>query len=414
MKTLQLWVLPNGGYQTVATLRETLRDFTRENPDVSVEIAVKTPASLWRQLLRTIKRPAELPKPDVVQLPAAWTHSLASLGVIDDLTDHDPGLSVERWLPAVREHCGGPGSKRVFSLPWWMEVQVLYYRRDVLKGLKAGAAAGLKTWGDLSACCEAVQRQHARAGLTPIANPNPKESASLSDIAPLIWSHGGKFFSTDGRRSIFQRDEAVRGVADYLSLCVKGYMPLSGRSGQVYRDLFEGSSAFQVSGRFPRLERLDPQSPEYLPGVARNLAATVYPAAAPGRPPVPLVSAHNLAVARDGKQRREAFQLARYLVDPPRAAHYAQSIGALPPFESGFSDAFRGFDELGEVFRTSLENARALPHQPYLGTLEMIFDKMMVSLIRAVLRRTYTTEMLRQEMIYAAAEMDYVLSLYAA
>ena len=35
------------------------------------------------------------------------------------------------------------------------------------------------------------------------------------------------------------------------------------------------------------------------------------------------------------------------------------------------------------------------------------------ALIRSVLRRTYTTELLRQEMIYAAAEMDYVLSLYA-
>ena len=414
MKTLQLWVLPNNDYQTVATLREILRDFTRENPDLKVEVTVNTLSGLWRRLLQTVKRPEENPKPDLVEIPGSWTASLASLGILEDLADHDAKLGLERWLPILHDNCMGHDGRRPHSLPWWIEVQVLYFRRDLLKGLKVDGVRDLKTWSDLKACCAAVQRQHGREGITPIANPNPKESASLRDIAPLVWSLGGDFFSRDGRRSIFQREEAIKGVSEYLELCLQGYMPLSGRTGQVYRDLFEGSSAFQLSGRFPRLDRLDPQSPEYLPKVARHLGAAPYPAAAGNRPSVPLVSSHHLALLRDTRQTREAMLLLRYLTDLPKQEMYAKVIGALPPFAQGIEDAFRGYEEFGRVFQSSLEGGRTLPHQPYLGTLEMIFDKMMVSLIRAVLRRTYTPELLRQEMIYAAAEMDYVLSLYAA
>ena len=48
-----------------------------------------------------------------------------------------------------------------------------------------------------------------------------------------------------------------------------------------------------------------------------------------------------------------------------------------------------------------------------MGTLERIFSRVADSLARRVLRGGYRPETLREELVHAAAEMDYVFQLTA-
>jgi hypothetical protein len=65
------------------------------------------------------------------------------------------------------------------------------------------------------------------------------------------------------------------------------------------------------------------------------------------------------------------------------------------------------------VLGRSLERARTLPSNPFTATLERIFSRVADSLARHIGRKTYRPEVLRQELVHAAAEMDYVFQLNA-
>ncbi len=275
---------------------------------------------------------------------------------------------------------------------------MLYFRPDILR--RAGLEAdSLASWASTREACRQLAKR-LPASVFPIANGNPRESVSLADVAPSVWSRGGDFFSRDGSRCVFHREEAYHGIRAYLELLEKGWMPLLGKSGLVPPTLFEGGAALQFWGR---IERPSGRS-------APPLAAAACPRGE--RAQAGVLTAHNLAVLKGAGLAREAYGLLKHLTKPAQAARYASALGALPCATAELDTALAGADELGRAFRRSLEHARPLPNLPALGTLERIFDRSMENLIRAILRRSYDGELLRQELIYAASEMDYILSVH--
>ncbi|MBI5595167.1 MAG: extracellular solute-binding protein [Elusimicrobia bacterium] len=408
MRELNLWVLPNSGYDTVPSLREHLYAFHREHPGIKVNIAVRTPRSLWDRLIAAAKEGGK--GPDVVQLPSYWTSTLARLGALADLGELDPVLDLARWPASLRAQCRLDGTPRVHSLPWWVEARILYYRRDVLA--QAGVApASLATWDGFKDACRRISKKGLSvAGLQhPVANPNPRESVALADVAPCVWSRGGDLFAADGTRSLFQRERAQRGISDYFQLLSSGAMPLKGESGLAPLDLFEGACALQFSGRRP--PPVPRRGPKRL--LARRARRHVAAAPFPSGDGTTLLSAWNLGVARSTDVPREAFALLRWLVGGAASASYAQAIGAFPAAEG--AAIFGPEDpELRDVFEEAFSRARLIPNLSVLGSLERVFERGMERLVRDVARRRWTPEALRTELIHAASEVDYILSFYAS
>ena len=234
----------------------------------------------------------------------------------------------------------------------------------------------------------------------PIANANPRESVSLSDVAPSVWSRGGDFFSPDGSRSVFHREEAYHGIRAYLEMLSKGWMPLLGKSGMVPATLFEGGAALQFSGRLPSVLR-----------GGRDLPIGILPCPRGERAQAGILRVHHLVLLRGAGEPREAYALLRHLTRPDQAARYAAALGALPCGAAELGAVLSQAGSFGQAFAAAIGQARLLPNLGALGTLERIFDRRMENLIRAILRKAYDEEMLRQELIYAASEMDYILSM---
>lgn len=404
---LALWVLPNAGYDTVPGLREHLAAFHREHPGLKVSVRVRTPRTLWERLLTAAKEGAA--GPDVVQVPSHWTSTLARLGALADLGELDPALDLSRWPAHLRSQCRLEGTPLVYSLPWWTEARVLYYRRDALRA--AGVApAELASWEGFREACRRV----ARSALGPcrlqhaLANPNPRESVSLADVAPCVWGRGGDLFSSDGSRALFHRDRAQAGVADYFALIASGAMPLKGESGLAPLDLFDGACAMQFSGRTPPpLPRSGPRRAAAR-RARRELAAVPFPSEGGT-----LLSAWNIAVGRSTPAPREAHMLARWLVSSGNAADYARRIGAFPAAE-GAAGAADADPALREVFAAAFARARMIPNLGTLGSLERVFERSMESLVREAARRRLSEESLRAELVHAASETDYILQMSAS
>jgi len=410
MGELLLWVLPNNGYDTVPTLQDQLASFQREHPGLKVRIWVRTESSLWRRLFELRKDPKQRPRPDVIQIPSHWTSSLAQLGMLKDIGELDPALDLGGWAAALRDHCRLADTPRVFSLPWWMEIRVLYFREDTFRRIGFDPVKVLTSLDGLREACRSMVRRWKKVwGLHhPIANPNSRESVSMMDLAPFVWARGGDFFSADGSRSLLEREASLQGIQDYFELLASGWMPLRGLGGLPARDLFDGYAAMQFSGRLPG----EPPKKGPFRKTAREARAELGALPYPGPGGRTLLSAHHLAVLEDTESPRESYALLRALVDGGAASSYASAIGTLPATEGGQEAALRGFPGVRGAFDRALESARMLPNLRVFGTLERIFDRSMKRLIRDVACRSYSPKTLRQEIIHASAEMDHILSLY--
>ena len=88
-------------------------------------------------------------------------------------------------------------------------------------------------------------------------------------------------------------------------------------------------------------------------------------------------------------------------------------MGGLPCSEGALKDWFRGREDIGAVFERSRAFARPLPVLPALGVCERVLDRAMEAVIETVVQKTYKPEFLREQLLVAAAEVDYILSLYA-
>jgi len=119
----------------------------------------------------------------------------------------------------------------------------------------------------------------------------------------------------------------------------------------------------------------------------------------------------SLGLPADSPRLREAYDLMRYLLEPRRQQAYARTIRALPPTREGVEEILKGSEPLRESVLESLGRARALANNSLTGTLEKVFGRVAESLSRHVMRGTYKREILRQELVRAAAEMDYVFQL---
>ena len=132
----------------------------------------------------------------------------------------------------------------------------------------------------------------------------------------------------------------------------------------------------------------------------------------PGRDSCTLLAANNLALTRDTESPREAFALLKVLVGAQGSAAYAERIGAFPAVVGGVEKALAGRPAVREAFEGAFARARMLANLRVAGALEKVFDRSMKKLVQSGVRKSYSSEGMRQELIHAAAEMDYILSLY--
>lgn len=379
MKELRFWALPDAGFGTFSLLKEHLALFCRDHPDIRVSISVGTTAALWDHLFRFVKRPKELPRPDILQFPSHWTASLGHLGLLQDLREFDGRIT---------------GQEPVFSIPWWLEMRVLYYRKDTFRRLGLRAES-LSTWDGLLEACRALWERR----LVPIANSNPRRGVSFMDVAPCLWSRGTDLLAKDQTRTLLQRADSRAGVADYFELIASGWMPLSGANGLAPGDLFEGAAALQLSGRLPpKQAALD------------EIGAVPFPAT--GAEPATVMGGQSLGILRGSDAAQDAMSLLAALTEPARASVYAAAIGAFAPTEDGLAQGLEAFPDLKPAFERSRGVARALPTVRVMGTIERIFERAMDRLLREVSRGAYDPDMLHRELVHAGAEMDYVLDLY--
>lgn len=374
-EVLQLWIMPNSPDPT-ADMQQVLRNFELENPGIEVQVTVLDWSVAWTKITTAASTRSG---PDVIQMPTTWA---AAVTAMEALMPMDSLIAVsggDSAFASVSMKFARPvGVQQATSVPWFLDVRPLYYRRDALA--EAGVnPAKVRNWDEFRIALEKIRKanlviedQH----IDPIGYPGKHDWNVIHNLAPWIWGAGGDFLDSTGTESLLATKESINGILFYLSLVRDGFNSrknLSKNTNQVSMDFDEGRLAFwfDVTNKTLYLD-----SPRFLGGssknvTARNYSAMLPPVAPEGKTPYYFAGGSNLSVSRYTKHKRAAMALVRYLVARPDVQlEIARVMGFMPALLSTYEYPFFKDDGKRDVFQQMVLHLRSYPAVPYWGEIE--------------------------------------------
>lgn len=417
-KELNFWVMPNAGFSTRRVLDPYIQEFEKRHPGVSVRLTIHPWSLGWNRIMDMVKGRYSGPKPDVLQVGTTWVATLAYLGVLENIPDtsvlpEDDRQSAYIWDPGAQSNMG----QDLFCVPWFIDVRILYYRRDIFEKFNMNPNL-LQDWKGFFKACLEIKGYLSKGGpvpeiIAPLGIPGQKAGVLMHDLAPWIWAAGGDFCSDDLSAGTMDDPASIAGCEFYFDLINQGFMPIPSPSSEqkgLAQGFFNGHFAMQFSGAWPIDTFLNPDHPICHPKVAEGFDVTLVPAGPQGR--FTFLGGSNLGVTSTSKNRDLAWEFIRFLSEPDRQLQHARSIGALTARLASMEPLFARYPAMKKVFWDSLGHARRLPRLVELGSVEQIIHKMGNKILNLIKSGEYNHKRLHEEMMSANGGMNSVLSLH--
>jgi len=284
--------------------------------------------------------------PDVLMVANAWLAELAMLGAIAPVP---PDLGAD-LLPAARAAATVAG--RLCGVPWTVDTQVQFYRRDLLAAV--GHDAPPADWAAWQAAARALKRRRPDdyAVLLLLDWPEQLMTFAAQQPEPLLRDHDsrGNFRSPGFRaalafyKSLFDEKLAppIVGieVGDSLTAFARGWFAMLPSTAETVGDL----------------GRRTAQLPRALWGTA----------AMPGRlgPAAGLMYGSSLVVSHNAANPARAWQLVRYLTAPATQLRLHAMTGDLPTRARAWRAAPLAHDPVAATFSRQFAQGVAPPAVP--------------------------------------------------
>ncbi len=397
-----LWTMPDAGDQSKEMLASFVALFKKENPHSSVSVRVFTRNVLWRRMF-TIKNPTyEEEIPDLIQIPHYWTALLVREGVAENLSQLDPGLSLSSCLPVLKNHCYKPGTKDIYSYPWWFDISALHYRADHLKLVTDNPEKDLATWGGFLHICEALREQFKDVpGYYPVQNGDWRGSLSIRSALPGVWGCGVDLLTKDLRRTEVATQAFKDGLRNYINLALKNYMPILRERGSL-GTMVSGKASLMLSRKLG-ISTFDAR---------RGIQVRTVPVPSTGQAPVSYLSGMNLFINVRSQHKQEALNFIKFCARPDIQIHYAKLLEVFPSFEEALELFFLSSSRRLRVYGDILATARTLPNITITGTIMEILKRILAVCATQIVENRFTQASLDRELDMAAKEIEYLLSIY--
>ncbi len=398
-----VWVMPDAGDKSKETYNAFLSLFRKENPQINVSMRVFTRNVLWRRMF-TIKNPThEEEVPDVIQIPHYWTSLLVREGVAENLSQLDPGLSLASCMKVLKNHCYKPGTKDIYSYPWWFDISALHYREDHLKSVTAHPERDLATWEGFLKICAALREKFQNVpGYYPVQNSDWRGSLSMRSALPCVWGRGVDLLTADLKRTSVATKAFKEGIRDYINLALKNYMPILRERGSL-GTMVSGQASLMIS-RKQGVGTFDAR---------RGIPVRTLPVPSTGDTRAAYLSGMNLFINVRSQHKKEALSFIKFCTRPETQAYLARTLEVFPAFEdavelfvlSSPSKRLRAYENI-------LPLAKTLPNLTITGTIMEILKRILAVCATQIVEGRFTQASLDRELDLAAKEIEYLLSIY--
>lgn len=401
---LNFWVMPNAGFATRSILQPLIDEFEAIHPDVNVRLVIHPWSLAWNRFMDVIKGKNTKTAPDVLQIGTTWVTTLSYLGALENVPSDG----------AFSENTGASlGDSTPQCVPWFIDIRVLFYRRDLFSRLGIDPR-WLDDWQGFNRVCAEIQKAIQKGGglgsiTAPLGIPGQKPGVLMHDLAPWVWQAGGDFGADESGNTPNSQAALLEGCAFYFDLIGNGYMPIP--NGAVSPgNFFTGHNAMQFTGSWPVDSYLNPASPLSHADVAEGFAVAPLPAGPHGR--FTFLGGSNLSVAVASRNKELAWELVKFLNEPSHQLRHARAIGALPAHLKEMPALFDHHPQAYPVFLNSFAHARRHRRVVELGSIEQIIYKMGGRLLSLIREGAYSHKRLQQEISSANGEIKNLLSIH--
>jgi multiple sugar transport system substrate-binding protein len=401
---LNFWVMPNAGFSTRPILQSLVDEFESTRPDVKVRLVIHPWSLAWNRFMEVIKGRNTKTAPDVLQVGTTWVTTLNYLGALEKVPE-GAGLAdlTGSSLGDATPHC----------VPWFVDIRVLYYRKDLFSRLGIDPR-WLDDWKGFNRACAEILKAITKGAnlghiIAPLAIPGQKPGVLMHDLAPWVWQAGGDFGGDEAGETSLTQTALLQGCAFYFDLIANGYMPVP-NSAVPPGNFFTGHYAMQFTGSWPVDSYLNPECAYTNKEVSAGFGVAPLPAGPHGR--FTFLGGSNLGVAAASQNKDLAWEFISFLNQPQRQVKHARAIGALPARLPDMAALFEGRGECQQVFLDSFSHARRLPRVIELGSVEQIIYKMGARLLSLIREGAYNHKRLQQEIAAANGEIKALLSIH--
>lgn len=362
-----------GGQQRPDVMRKILDVYQSKNPGVKVDVEVGGATSEQQQQYLNTVLAAKDATLDVVLIdvirPAQWAAAQWA-EPLDSYLGADKDAVMAKYLPAYREAniVGG----KVIALPYFADVQLLYYRKDLLE--KHGVQPP-KTWAELQASAEKIQKAEGNAQLSGFQTAGaPIEGTVCTYLVPM-WGAGGALTDKAGKLTL-NTDAAKKPFELWDGLKKAGVTPPNLAeipTDRIRQNMQAGNLIYGMTwGYVWNRSQNDADSTVKgkigvvpLPGFTADKAATC-------------IGGWQVAVTSFSKNKAEAVKLIRWLSSPEVSKMQAIEASHMPVFPEVYNDA--DVLKANPWFKDALpvvQSARARPVSPrYTEVSEVIRTNM--------------------------------------
>jgi len=344
---VRFWAVGREGEYAV----DLLQDFLRERPDIQVDVQ-KLPWTAAHEKLLTAYAGETLP--DLCSLGNTWIPEFTALNALtplDRLASASRDIALDDYFPGILDSNRVEGP--LFGIPWYVDTNVLYYRRDLLQ--RAGFAAPPTTWDEWTQMLGAIK---AMVGadrysiLLPLNEFWPLVTLALQQPTDLLRDNGryGNFRSPEFRRtldfyvSIFRRDWAPKMTNTQVS--------------NVWDEFGRGMFSFYISGPWNIAE-----FKKRMPADLRDAWMTA-PMPGPNGPGVSSAGGASLVIFSASQAKPATWALMEYLSRSPVQQRFYELTGNMPPRRSTWQSSTLASSPYAKAFHAQLDRVRSPPKVP--------------------------------------------------
>ena len=330
---------------------ELLAAFERENPGLRVRVEQLPWSAAHEKLLTAYAGDAT---PDIAQMGNTWLPEFVALDAIVplderlrasaqvDLGDYDPGIVATNVIEGWQ-----------YSVPWYVDTRVLFYRRDLLA--QAGFDAPPRDWDEWLRMQVAVKQRGGADRYAVLLPLNEYEQLLV------LWLQQGEPMLRDGgRRGNFRSAGFARALEFYLSMFDRHLAPrvTSNDVANVWNEFARGYFSFFITGPW-QIGELKRRLPPEL-----QSSWMTAPLPGPHGPGASSAGGCSLAIFRRSTRPDAAWKLVEFLSRPAVQQEFYRLSGNLPARRSAWAAPTLAHDPYARGFRDQLDRVRPLPQVP--------------------------------------------------
>ena len=328
-----LRVFSGGANQRPDLMKKLFDQYTAKNPGVKIDIETGGATSdLQRQYLSTVLN-AKDSAIDVYMIDIVNPAQYFGAGWLEPLNAYvgEPAVAFKPYLPvyATANVVGG----KIAAMPAFADALFMYYRKDLLEKYKL---AEPKTWAELSAAAQKIQKGEGDANLQGLSIQGaPIEGAVCTFLLPY-WSQGKDFNDAAGKMTL-DKPAAVKGMKEWLSMMDAGVMKKNiaeVKTPDTVNESKAGQVVFAINWGFA----WDRFSQDKDSKVAGKVGVMPLPAMDGGKSAT-CVGGWQWAVSAFSKSKAESAKLVKFMASPEASKFLAAQGSLLPTIQSVYTDA---------------------------------------------------------------------------